>query len=305
MNANNPLSNVFFTSATIISLSLLFFFASSVNAATPIASIMKSIAGGKVKIKSETHSDNRGDVRWILPGKRMLDPAVFGTPAVPLGFEAGIGLPIAMRLKNADGSAWTTTKNVTPFSNNVTIISGEYKFTVVDKTLFDHPASGDKVHFKTHFSSPDGTVNYKITVNKVIPVGRDHPFMGGVATNFIQHGISGIGTKLMPTTPTYVTFWGIGTLEVNGVEVANNRVVHLMTTCKVRDKNYKLVFDNGVDCSAMHTHMLLPNIAITKNGPILSPVPTGFILPNGVEQPFMHIMYENIEISKVTTNEDD
>lgn len=300
---NNHNVKRFFIPITIASLSMLFLFSQQGVAATSVSKITKTIAGGKVKIKSEAHSETRGDVRWILPGKRMLDPAVFGTPGAPLGFEAGVGVPIAMRMQNEDGSAWTTTKGVTPFSNNVAIISGEYKFTVVDKTLFDHPASGDKVHFSTRFRSPDDTLEYKITVNKVIPVGPDHPFMGGVASNFIQHGTSGIGTKLMPTSPTYVAFWGVGTLEINGVEVANNRVVHVMTTCKVRDKDYKLVFDNAVDCSAMHTHMLLPNVAVTKTGPVKSPVPTGFILPNGVEQPFMHIMYENIEVSKVATDE--
>lgn len=192
---------------------------------------------------------------------------------------------------------------MTPFSDNVARISGQYRFTALDKTLFDTPASGDKVHFAARFRSPDASIEYKLTVDKVIPVGPDHPFMGGVASNFIQHGKTAIGTKLMPTAPTFVAFWGVGKLEANGIEVANNRVVHLMTTCKVRDENYNLVFDDAVDCSAMHTHILLPNVAVTKDGPITSPVPTGFFLPNGMEQPFIHLMFENIEVSKVKTED--
>lgn len=283
--------------ALLLGSSLFFLFLSNTAslAATPLNSAEKTIAGGKIKIKSS----GNGDVRWILPGKRRLDPAVFGTPAAPLGFEPGVGLPVAMRLTTTDGSAWTTTMGMTPFSDNVAQISGKYHFTAIDKTLFDTPASADKVHFTARFRSPDASIEYKLTVNKVIPVGPDHPFMGGVASNFIQHGKTAIGTKLMPTAPTFVAFWGVGRLEANGIEVANNRVVHLMTTCKVRDENYRLVFDNGVDCSAMHTHILLPNVAVTKDGPITSPVPTGFILPNGVEQPFVHLMFENIEVSKV------
>lgn len=88
------------------SLFCLFLYNSANLAATPLVSAEKTIAGGKTKIKS----NGSGDVRWILPGKRRLDPAVFGTPATPLGFEPDVGLPVAMRLTTSDGSAWTTTK---------------------------------------------------------------------------------------------------------------------------------------------------------------------------------------------------
>ncbi len=108
----------------------------------------------------------------------------------------------------------------------------------------------------------------------------------------------------MPTSPTFVAFWGKGILEINGVEVANNRLVHLMTTCRVRDENYNLVFDDGVDCTELHTHLMLPNVILTENGPANEPVPTGFILPNGVEQPFLHIMFEDITLNGVTSDKD-
>ena len=240
-------------------------------------------------------------MRWILPGLRKLDPKIFGTPAAPLGFEPGVGLPVAARKISTDGNAWTTTAMPTPFSDNYKMISGKFKLKVKDKSIYDSPLSKDKVKLSASFTSPDGANHYTLTVNKVIPVGPDHPFMGGVGTNFVQHGMTGIGTKLMPTAFTYVAFWGIGRLDVNGVEVANNRVVHMMTTCAVRDADYKLVFDENVDCSKLQTHLLLPNVAVTPNGPVTSPVPTGFILPNGMEQPFMHIMFGDNTVSGVET----
>jgi hypothetical protein len=267
---------------------------------TSISENAPPLAGGNVNIQAKGF----GDVRWILPGLRKLDPKVFGTPAAPLGFEPDVGVPIAMRLTNADATAWTTTKLPTPFSDNFAMISGDYNLKAVDKTAFDDPDSKDTVKFSAHFSSPDKSNTYKLTINKTISVGPDHAVMGGVGTNFIHHGMTGIGTKLMPTSPTYVAFWGIGTLQVNGTEVANNRLVHLMTTCRVRNAEYKLVFDDDVDCTKMHTHLMLPNVAVTSSGPVTSPVPTGFILPNGVEQPFLHIMFENIEVSGVNTDED-
>jgi len=281
-----------FTAITLFSQNAL-----AADGATAIRHSTATPAGGSVEVSIK----GGGDVRWILPGKRKLDPNLFGTPAAPLGFEPDVGVPISKREKNTDGSAWTTTAMPTPFSDKYKMIRGEFKLKVKDKSIYDSPLSKDKVKLVAIFKSPDGANNYKLTVDRVIPVGRQHPFMGGVGTNFVQHGTTGIGTKLMPTAFTYVAFWGVGRLQVNGVEVANNRVVHMMTTCAVRDADYKLVFDNNVDCSKLQTHLLLPNVAVTPNGPVSSPVPTGFILPNGVEQPFMHIMFGDNKVSGVET----
>jgi len=241
-----------------------------------------------------------GDVRWILPGPRRLDPKVFGTPAAPLGFEPDVGVPLAARLTTGDGSAYTTTAGPTPFSDNFAIISGSYKLKAQDKTLADDPGSKDKINYSATVTSPDGANNYKIKVKQILPVGVDHPVFGGVASNMIHHGMTGIGTKMQPTQPTVAAIWGIGTIKVNGVvpEGGENRLVHSMITCDVRDESYRLVFDDGVDCSNIQTHLMMPNVQIVVDEEgnyeeVASPVPTGFILPNGMEQPFLHVMFEN------------
>jgi hypothetical protein len=273
-------------------------FSAAATADTNIAGTAPRVAGATTVV----HSTGKNDVRWILPGLRALDPKIFGTPAAPLGFEPDVGVPIGARLTNGAGTAWTTTAGPTPFSNNWGSITGEYKLTAKDKTLFDDPDSQDAISYQASFTSPDGGISYEVETSRIIPVGPDHPFMGGVGTNFVHHGMTGIGTKLMPTAPTFVAFWGIATLRVNGAEVANNRLIHLMTTCRVRDENYNLVFDDGVDCTKMHTHMMLPNVEITPGGPVESPVPTGFFLPNGMQQPFLHIMFEDIKVTGVNTD---
>ena len=102
----------------------------------------------------------------------------------------------------------------------------------------------------------------------------------------------------MPQVYSYVAFWGVGELSVDGEVVASNRLVHGMITNNVRDpEDYTLGFDNDVDNSRIHLHLILPNTEVTPNGPKTSPVPTGFMLPNGVEQPFLHIMYEDVSIA--------
>lgn len=77
--------------------------------------------------------------------------------------------------------------------------------------------------------------------------------------------------------------------------------MHSMITCHVRDASYQLVFDDAVDCSRIHTHLMLPNVQIVVDAggnytEVASPVPTGFTLPNGMEQPFLHVMFENVQV---------
>jgi len=193
----------------------------------------------------------------------------------------------------------------TPFSDNARIISGEYQLDAVDNTLVDDPASEDLVNYHATITSPAGDT-IEIEVSRILPVGVDHAVFGGVGTNMIHHGMTGIGTKMQPTQPTVAAFWGIGTMRLNGVVPARgeNRLVHSMITCHVRDENYHLVFDDGVDCSRIHTHLMLPNVQIMADGngnyeEVASPVPTGFTLPNGMEQPFLHVMFENIQVRDI------
>lgn len=251
--------------------------------------------GGPLTVKSH----GSGDVRWIFPGLRRLDPKVFGTPAAPLGFEPNVGVPVSQRLTNSDGTAWTTTAGPMPFSDNFAQIKGKYSLKAVDATLSNDPHSDDSVKFFAKFKSPDGNNVYTVHVDRVIKNGPIFNMFGGVGTNMQHHGKTGLGPKVMPTAPTQVAFWGVGTLKLNGAVVAENRLVHLMATCNVRDAEYKLVFEDGVDCTKVHSHLMLPPIEITPNGPASSPLPTGFILPDGVEQPFLHIMFEEIEIYSV------
>jgi hypothetical protein len=255
------------------------------------------------KVQSQGLDQQAGDVRWILPGPRRLDPAVFGTPAAPLGFEPDVGVPLAARLTTLDGTAYTTTAGPTPFSDNAVIISGQYTLDAEDNTLVDDPASEDIVNYQATVTSPVGDT-IEIEVTQILPVGIDHVVFGGVGTNMIHHGMTGIGTKMQPTQPTVAAFWGIGTIRVNGVvpERGENRLVHSMITCHVRDENYHLVFDDGVDCSRIHTHLMLPNVQIVVDSSgnyeeVASRVPTGFTLPNGMEQPFLHVMFENVRVT--------
>ena len=239
------------------------------------------------------------DVRWILPGLRRLDPTVFGTPDKPLGFEADIGVPLAARRMNDDGTAYTTTAGPTPMSDNFKRITGSFQARLVDRTPVDIRASRDSAEAEYRFSDPTGTQEYRVVLKKVIPVGPVHQFFGGVLIDGYLHGKSSFGTRLQPTLYNYAALWGVAELYVNGVLVSNNRLVHMMSTERVRssdDDGYRLLFDNELPHKGVHTHLLLPNTIVTPEGPRPEPVPTGFTLPNGAEQPFIHILFEETQV---------
>lgn len=241
-----------------------------------------------------------GEVRWILPGVRKLDPEVFGTPGDPLRTDL---IPEAMRA--TDGNLYTT-PGPTPFSDKSTPIEGHARVWVKDVTSVAGSTTRDRVNAKFEFTSPDGETEYKVVVRDALPEIPDHENFGGVGVNVLQHGATGIGTPLMPQLMAFIAFWGKADLYVNGV-IQNGgenqmRFVHFMLSERVRssvDDGYTLAFNADVDPEApRQAHLILPPVALTASGPTGSPVPTGFTLPNGAEQPFLHIMYDTVGVDR-------
>lgn len=135
-------------------------------------------------------------------------------------------------------------------------------------------------------------------MTRTLPQLPAHEDFGGVGLNVVQHGRTGIGTKMMPQVLSYIAFWGVADLYRDGVLVADDRFVHFMATERVRDPDgdYSLVFDDGVIHDEVHAHLILTPTAVTSSGPVDRPVETDFELPNGQDQPFLHIMFEEIDL---------
>ncbi len=234
-----------------------------------------------------------GQTLWQFPDRKALDPAVFGTPATPLNVNL---LPLDNRLISADGSAYTTIKNPSMFSNNVKLTTGEFSIQVSDLTAKDGMDSRDTVAMEASFVGPMGR-NFRITMNKVIPVGPDHPFYGGVGTDVLMHGNTGIGTPLVTREFSYITAWGIGNIYIDGELVGDKRIIHVMVSERTRDDNFQIGL--GVaNPDKLEIHLLMPPLKGSPTGPVPSPVPTGVTLPNGAEQPFIHVnFYGNAELN--------
>ncbi len=146
----------------------------------------------------------------------------------------------------------------------------------------DIRTSRDSAEAEYRFSDPTGTQAYRVVLKKVIPVGPVHQFFGGVLIDGYLHGKSSFGTRLQPTLYNYAALWGVAEFYVNGELVSSNRLVHMMSTERVRssdDDGYRLLFDNELPHKGVQTHLLLPNTVVTAEGPRPEPVPTGFRRP--------------------------
>ena len=249
------------------------------------------------------YAEGAGPVHWILPGPRELSAEVFGTPGKPLGWQEEVGVPVERRLTSEAGTAWTTTAFPTVHSDSSEAIDGTATFNVADITALDGTTTQDQIDFVAEFTGPgqEGQQNtYRVVVTKAIPNGPTHSFSGGVGTNAFLHGSTGLGTMLQPRQFSYAFFWGVGDLYLNGELVADKQIVHVMITQRVRtsiEEGYKLVFTSRVDelkGMGRQIHLILPPQKMTPQGPEQRPVPTGYTLPNGQEQPFIHVMFDTV-----------
>merc|ERR1711976_133832 len=136
-------------------------------------------------------------------------------------------------------------------------------------------------------------------VDQPLAFGSHRTFLGGVGVDVLMHGMTGIGTAMQPTSWAYLTFWGKGSVKVNGQLIEDDRMVHGMLTQRVRDidGDYHLGFESEIPhFRGEHFHLLVTNNKVMADGSLMtSPAPSAYTLPNGATQPFMHIMYENVE----------
>lgn len=271
---------------------------------------------------------------WVLPGPRVLEEGVFGTPQNPKmllepkieAARAGEGpdtVPELLKQVPVLVAAPEKARKVTPegayvmaaptpFSDKARIIDGEFDATFMNYVDMDTPGkpgdTPDRAEMTAKFSDPQGN-QYRVVLDHVVkPPLPGYETEGGVMLDSVHHGATGTGTPLMPRVKTIAAFWGLGELYVNGEKVDDHRMIHLMTTEVVRNRDYELVHtgdlplgpdERHIRNQEHHTHLMMPPVKGTKEGPVFSPVPTEFELPNGKKQPFLHIMYEQDEVQSL------
>lgn len=256
------------------------------------------LLGGAIEISIQ---QNSGGVFVALPAFRDLDPQVFGTPDLPRAFEGtpGItGVPIPMR--GVENNQFTQFKAPSPFGDKFIVLGkGRLKLQAVDATATDAATTKDQVHMEASWQDKEGNTYTIKCCQKLAAHGMEFPTFGGVVTNTILHGFTGIGTPLMPSEFTYFAFWGMGAIYKNGELLEKPRLIHGMLTEYVRKEGYKLAFDENVTPGRQQFHLMVAPFQpdMEKGTFMKSPVKTGFQLPNGMELPFWHVMFETLEIA--------
>ncbi|SDG09838.1 hypothetical protein SAMN05216241_105123 [Limimonas halophila] len=302
--------------------------AAGVLALAACSSTQAGNSDGNAKQPDITVKQDSGKVTyWVMPGPRKLGEEVFGTPENPKMTLAPklkkaketkgppsvpqllkdlptlVGVPEKARSKGPDGGQ--ILKAPTPFSDDGRIIQGSFKSKLYDNINEDPPGppgkTPDTATMEAEFTDPQGN-EYRVVLDHVVkPPFPGYETDGGVFLDGYLHGTTGIGSPLMPQVWTIAAWWGVGELYVNGELVNDHRVMHLMTTEVVRDNNYKLAQQADLPLAPEnwlvkgqphHTHLILPPIQGTKKGPVFDPVESAFELPNGKNQPFIHVMFE-------------
>ncbi len=255
------------------------------------------LLGGPITIKLTQDS---GGVFVGLPARRALDPTVFGPPKLPRHYAGSpiiTGVPPMLRVKAPNGGFQT--KVLTPFGNkHIVLPNGRLTISAVDATATDAATTKDKVRMVASWQDKKGnTYTVKCCV-KLAAHGLEYPTFGGVATNVILHGFTGIGTPLMPSEFAYFAFWGFGEIDMNGKALDKPRLIHGMLTEYVREQGYALGWDRDVTPTRTQFHLMVPPVKPDpKNGVFRkAPVKTGFVLPNGKSLPFWHVMFETLNV---------
>ena len=257
-------------------------------------------AGGPLKI---TVNQSDGPARLSLPGTRAMDPAIFGTPDQPAGFEPApfpmLGVATDMRLVK-DGK-YTIIDHACPFSDWDVKSRGTVKMSVVDATAIDGAYTKDAIDFEAKFELPDGA-KYRVVCKKPLAHGGAFPFFGGVVTNHLIHGGAGIAPRALPTTFAYAAFWGAGDVYKDGSLINKGQLIHVWVDENIRGKGdrMRLDADAGNPSKGLTLHMVIPPYKPTPKGMVKTPLKTMF-MPFPFVKP--NIMKE-MKMAKAAGNQD-
>jgi hypothetical protein len=248
---------------------------------------------------------------WFHAGRRNLDPRVFGTVVAPFGTNPIAGVPLDKRLSDGQGN-WTTTAAAIPVSNVTSALEpGSFaSVSVRDRTPTDRPSFSsttyDEVELEVVAITAEG-LRVEITANTPLPRGPHHEFFGGVGTNVVQHGRTGIGIKLVPQVFSYLTVYAKGEIRVDGELLPGNddQLIHLMVSQGTRDAANNpgaaggngpfLATDAEVNPDDLELLLVMPGTRFLPRPPVSQPIV-------GLDQGFIHLVFEDVTLAGSTIN---
>ena len=133
-----------------------------------------------------------------------------------------------------------------PYSNSLELVDAVFSVSATDITARDSAISLDRASLSATYSSKRGNLNtnrdiYTIILADLLPEGVSHSFFGGVGLEVLVHGNTGISTRYLPRSTTYLTLWGLADISKNGQVIAEHSFVHFIVTRGIRDSQNNLL----------------------------------------------------------------
>jgi hypothetical protein len=191
------------------------------------------------------------------------------------------------------GTTFDIMQEPMPFSGNNTSINGTFYLNLTDlASMYISPAD-DTAKAKFNFTDPSGKIKYAVVLKNI----------DNVAESFFTYNCvfgNSSTAKCVAATYTYGIIWGLGDLYVNDTLVNENRIIRIIAGERVNSSDkeaYKLLFDKELPLKGIETRLFLPDLVVNRNGIIeMQPVPTNFTLPDGQNQSFINVIFENCQL---------
>ncbi len=221
----------------------------------------------------------------------------FGTPAKPLGLDI---IPIANRVVSKDGTRFAGLKESVSFSLERTMsMNAHIALEATDLTPLDSRQSWDKAHMETTFDGPSGE-KFKVVLKRLAPGNLNQQTFGGVMFNHLIHGETGVGTDRIPAVFAYQSIKGFVDVYKDGELIAEDVFGYIATSHNAPNvlNPHKEAGLYNVDqpmAERLIIHMVVHPYTETYE---YRRIPTGVIGPDGKEQDFFHINFdENVVVS--------
>lgn len=241
--------------------------------------------------------------------------AASAAPATPSPYAAWLGAhatmgepperaggPLAIELSHAGGGLYVfrpdagATDPHAPSSDRFfTLYDARVRASIVDRTPFDAATSEDSVQLEATWRDGGGTVYGVRCCTELGGADRRHPTFGGVLTNHLVHGATGIGSAHLPTAWAWVAVWGVGDLLRNGAVIESGVPVQVLVTERTRDDDLHRVADGAVDGTQRQMEILVEPLRRGEAGWTPTPLDTGYATAEG-PMPYWHVLFPHFKL---------
>lgn len=236
-----------------------------------------------------------GKAEWLYQDTHGEDNPLpverFGTPAKPLGLDI---IPLANRVISRDGMKFAGLKESVSFSLDRTMVdNATIVLDATDVTPLDARVSWDRAHMEATFDGPSGE-KFKVILKRLAPGHLNQQTFGGVMFNHLIHGETGVGTDRIPAVFAYESVKGFVDVYRDGALVVSDVFAYIATSHNAPNVLNSHKEEGLYDVDKPMDKRLIIHLVVHPYTETYEyrKIPTGVIGPDGKEQDFFHINYD-------------